>query len=180
MVRIRLKPERFSEPINLQKHRKSRRLLNFNSTNQQTIVSVFRAIYFASVLEQIFTTGDALKKPVKTCKKKPRDSMLPRDLCRIERPTDTKWISGQQRQGFQQKTRTKATKQKQCISNPQNDNLMKIKIRKRYRWLQKNQTHILLKRTFSRLCSTVVNAPVLKTGDRWFESVWSLKDLQSL
>ena len=66
--------------------------------------------------------------------------MLPRDLCRIERPTDTKWISGQQRQGFQQKTRTKATKQKQCISNPQNDNLMKIKIRKRYRWLQKKIT----------------------------------------
>ena len=62
MVRIRLKPERFSEPILLQKHRKSRRLLNFTSTNQQTEVSVFRAIYFASVLGWIFMTGERFKK----------------------------------------------------------------------------------------------------------------------
>ena len=81
-------------------------------------------------------------------------------LLRSERPTDAQKISGQQRQDFPQKTRIKATKQKQCISNPQKDNLTKLKIRKRYRWLQK-KTHILLKRTFSRLCSTVVNAPVL-------------------
>ena len=144
MVRIRLKPERFSEPINLQKHRKSRRLLNFNSTNQQTIVRVFRAIYFASVLEQIFTTGDALKKPVKTCKKTTRFNAS----SRLMPNWATYWHKMNIRSAearFPTKNENKSNIQKQCISNPQKDNLTKLKIRKRYRWLQKKLTENLLK-----------------------------------
>ena len=39
------------------------------------------------------------------------------------------------------------------------------------------KTHILVKILFARLCSLVVNAPVSKTGDGWFESVQSLSHL---
>ena len=55
------------------------------------------------------------------------------DFSQNERPIDTRKTSGQRRQDFPQKIENKSNKQKQCISNPQNDNLMKLKIRKRYR-----------------------------------------------
>ena len=52
MVRIRPKPERFSEPTNLQKHRKSRRLLDFLFLITSLKSSLFRANYFANILSQ--------------------------------------------------------------------------------------------------------------------------------
>ena len=65
--------------------------------------------------------------------------MLTRDFCEL---SDLLIHNKHQVSGGKishQKLRIKATKQKQCISNPQNDSLMKLKIRKRYRWLHKNK-----------------------------------------
>ena len=140
MVRIRPKPEKFSEPTNMQKHRKSRRLLNF-----LFLITSLKSESFQSQLlrkcfkPEVFTTGDWCKSSQPKPLTKRRDATLTRNFAELSCRLTHNHHQVKGGKISHKKSRIKATKQKQCISNPQNDNLKKLKNRKRYRWLHKNK-----------------------------------------
>ena len=88
---------------------------------------------------EVFTTGDWCKSSQPKPLTKRRDATLTRNFAELSCRLTHNHHQVKGGKISQNKSRIKATKQKQCISNPQNDNLKKLKNRKRYRWLHKNK-----------------------------------------